>query len=107
MQARQSAHSNVRPYKEFEPIRLRSACSIDDESIGRQASVIRCDTWLWRAASNVLGAESPLMTQVLFHPMAGHGGFILDTRWRHRILQQIQTVIDAGAEAACRQQSAF
>ena len=40
--------------------------------------------------------------QVLFHPTAGHGGFILDTKWRQQILVQVETVIANGAEGACK-----
>ena len=54
-----------------------------------------------------LGTQSEVrpchvLMQVLFHPTAGHGGFILDTQWRQQILAQVESVIAAGAEAACK-----
>ena len=41
-----------------------------------------------------------LSVQVVFHPTAGHGGFIFDTTWRRQILVHIRTAIASGAKAA-------
>ena len=50
------------------------------------------DKWLsWR-----------LILQVMYHPTAGHGGFLLSHSWRRQVLANIKVVVATGADLAAK-----
>jgi hypothetical protein len=43
----------------------------------------------------------PVM-QVMYHPTAGHGGFLLSHSWRRQVLANIKVVVTTGADLAAK-----
>ena len=47
-------------------------------------------------------AESLCIMQVMYHPTAGHGGFLLSSSWRRQVLANIKVVVATGADLAAK-----
>lgn len=43
-----------------------------------------------------------LAWQVMYHPTAGHGSFLLSHSWRRQVLINIKVVVATGADLACK-----
>ena len=52
-------------------------------------------------ALHVRLAESASV-QVMYHPTAGHGGFLLSSSWRRQVLTNVKVVVATGADLAAK-----
>ena len=43
-----------------------------------------------------------LPLQVLYHPAAGHGGFLLSSSFRRQVLTNTKVIVTQGADLACK-----
>ena len=41
--------------------------------------------------------------QVMYHPTAGHGGFLLSHSWRRQIVKNIKATVATGADLAAKE----
>ena len=42
------------------------------------------------------------LVQVMYHPTAGHGGFLLSASWRRQVLANIKVIVATGADLAAK-----
>ena len=47
-------------------------------------------------------ATTVLPLQVMYHPTAGHGGFLLSSIFRRQVLTNIKVIVTQGADLACK-----
>lgn len=40
--------------------------------------------------------------QVMYHPTAGHGGFLLSTKWRRQMIANIKVTVATGAHMSAK-----